>query len=92
MAIHLDFQLTLTASGLCQLPAVRVGFGKRNVKSRMLFRNFVKSPTDITIVNESVDVRIGRRANNPFLFTAACNESDIAVPWLGNRRLRIGFP
>ena len=91
MKIDLDLQLTLMASGLYRLLAVRVGNGKRNAKSRTLFRNFVKAPADITIGKDAVDVRIGRRANNPFLLNASYDETDIAVPWLGNRRLRISF-
>ncbi len=91
MKIDLDLQLTLMAGGLCRLLAVRVGNGKRNAKSRALFRNFVKAPADITIGKDSIDVRIGRRANNPFLLNASYDETDIAVPWLGNRRLRISF-
>lgn len=92
MASDLEFQRTLTTSGLCQLLAVRVGLGKRNARSRILSRTFVKTPADITIANDGIDVRIGRRANIPFLLTAACDEADIAVSWLRNRRLRISFP
>ncbi len=91
MKIDLDLQLTLMAGGLYRLPAVRIGNGKRNAKPRALFRNFVKAPADITIGKDSIDVRIGRRANNPFLLNASYDETDIAVPWLGNRRLRISF-
>ena len=91
MKIDLDLQLTLMASGLYRLMAVRVGNGKQNAKSRTLFRDFVKAPADIAIENHTIDVRIGRRANNPFLLNASYTETDIAVPWLGNRRLRISF-
>ncbi len=91
MKIDLDLQLTLMASGLYRLLAVRVGNGKQNAKSRTLFRNFVKAPADITIGKDDIDVRIGRRANNPLLLNASYDETDIAVPWLDNRRLRISF-
>ncbi len=91
MKIDLDLQFTLMAGGLYRLPAVRVGNGKRNAKPRALFPNFVKAPADITIGKDSIDVRIGRRANNPFLLNASYDETDIAVPWLGNRWLRISF-
>ena len=49
MKIDLDLQLTLMASGLYRLLAVRLGNGKQNAESRTLFRNFVKAPADITI-------------------------------------------
>ena len=91
MRIDLDLQLTLMASGLYRLLAVHIGNGKQTAKSRTLFRNFIKAPADITIENDSIDVRIGRRANNPFLLNARYDETDIAVPWLRDRRLRISF-
>ena len=91
MKIDLDLQLTLMASGLYRLLAVRIGNGKQTAKSRTLFRNFIKAPADITIGNDSIEVRIGRRANNPYLLNASYDETDIAVPWLQKRRLRISF-
>ena len=91
MKIDLDLQLTLMASGLYRLLAVRVGNGKETARSRTLFRNFVKAPADITLEDDRIDVRIGRRANNPFLLNASYDQTDIAVPWLGDRRLRIRF-
>ncbi len=91
MKIDLDLQLTLMASGLYRLLAVRLSNGKQNAKSRTLFRNFVKAPADITITDDHIDVRLGRRANNPFLLNASYDKTDIAVPWLGDRRLRISF-
>ena len=91
MKIDLDLQLTLMASGLYRLLAVRLGNGKQNAKSRTLFRNFVKAPADVTINDDSIDVRLGRRANNPFLLNASYDKTNIAVPWLENRQLRISF-
>ena len=91
MKVDLDLQLTLMASGLYRLLAVRLGNGKQNAKSRTLFRNFVKAPADVTINDDGIDVRLGRRANNPFLLNASFDETDVAVPWLENRRLRISF-
>ena len=91
MKIDLDLQLTLMASGLYRLLAVRLGNGKQNAKSRTLFRNFIKAPADITISEQAIEVRLGRRANNPFLLNASYDKTDIAVPWLDNRRLQISF-
>ena len=82
MKIDLDLQLTLMASGRYRLLTVRVGNGRQNAKSRTLFRDFARAPADITIEIDTIDVWIGRRANNPFLLNALCNETDVAVPWL----------
>ncbi len=89
MTIDLDLPLTLIASGLYRLLAVRLSNGKQPAKSRTLFRNVAKAPADITITDDHIDVRLGRRANNPFLLNASDDKTDIAVPWLGDRRLRI---
>ncbi len=91
MKVDLDLQLTLMASGLHRLLAVRLGNGRRNAKSRTLFRNFVRAPADITVTGDCVDVRLGRRANNPFLLNASHDGTDIAVRWPGKRWLRISF-
>jgi len=91
MKVDPDLQLTLMASGLYRLLAVRPGNGRRNAKARTPSRNFVKAPADVTISDGGIDVRLGRRANNPFLPNASYDETNVAVPWLGNRRLRISF-
>jgi len=91
MRIDLDLQLTPMASGPYRLPAVRFGNGRRNARSRTLFRNSVKAPADVTVRDGGIDVRPGRRANNPFLPDASHDETGVVVPWLGNRRLRISF-
>ena len=84
--LDLDIPLTLMASGLLRLLAVRIGIGKQAAKSCTLFRNFIKALADITIGNDSINVWTGRRANNLFLLHASCDETDIAVPWLKDRR------
>lgn len=42
--------------------------------------------------NHGIDVRLGRRAKNPFLLDASCDETDIVMPGLKDRRLRDSFP
>ena len=91
MKIDLDLQLTLMASGLYRLLAVRLGNDRQNAESRTLFRNFVKAPADITITHSSIDIRLGRRANHPFLLNASCDKTNVPIPWLDNRTLQISF-
>ncbi len=91
MKVDLDLQLTLIAGGLYRLLAVRLGNGKQNAKSRTLFRDFIKAPANVTISDHRITVRLGRRANNPFLLNADYNQTNIAVPWLHNHRLQIDF-
>ena len=91
MKVDLDLQLTLMASTLYRLLAVRLGNGRQESRARTLFRDFVKAAADITIEQDRVIVSFGRRANNPFLLNAGYAETDIAIPWLENRRLQIRF-
>jgi len=60
-------------------------------KSRKLCRHFVDASAGITITDEEVVVRFQKRAHNPLLIAAGYDKTDIAVPWLGGKRLRLVF-
>jgi len=91
MNVDLDLQLTLIAGSLYRLLAVRLGNGKQHAKSRTLFRAFIKAPADVTLSDDRIAVRLGRRANNPFLLNADYHQTNIAGPWLQHHRLQIDF-
>ena len=91
MKINCDLQLTLMASSLYRLLAVRIGHGYESAKSRHMFRDFIDSSAGIAISEDDVVVRYQRRAHNPLLLAAGFDKTNIAVPWLGGRRLRLVF-
>jgi hypothetical protein len=91
MKVNCDLQLTLMASSLYRLLAVRVGNGYEVAKSRHLFRDFVDATAGVTITEEAIVVKFQRRAHNPLLIAAGLNETDVVVPWLGGKRLRFVF-
>ena len=91
MKVDLDLQLTLMAGTLYRLLAVRLGNGRQESRARTLFRDFVKAAAEITVEKDRIVVRIGRRANNPFLLNAGYGQTDVAIPWLEKRRLQIRF-
>jgi hypothetical protein len=91
MKVNCDLQLTLMASSLYRLLAVRVGNGYETSKSRQLFLDFINASADITITEEAVVVKFQKRAHNPLLLAAGFDTMGIAVPWLGGKRLRFGF-
>ena len=91
MKVDLDLQLTLMAGTLYRLLAVRLGNGRQDSKARTMFRDFVRAAAEIAIEEDRIIVRIGRRANNPFLLSAGYGETDVAIPWLGSRRMQIQF-
>ena len=91
MKVSCDLQLTLMASSLYRLLAVRIGHGYESAKSRHLFRDFIDATAGIAIDEDDVVVRFQRRAHNPLLLAAGFDRTDIQVPWLGGKRLRLVF-
>jgi Transposase DDE domain len=91
MKVNCDLQLTLMASSLYRLLAVRVGQGYEVAESRHLFRDLIDATAEITITESEVVVRYQKRAHNPLLIAAEFDETDVAIPWLGGRRLRLAF-
>jgi transposase-like protein len=89
MKVNCDLQLTLMASSLYRLLAGRIGNGYEAAKSRHLFRDFVDASAAITIDNNEVRVRFQKRAHNPLLTAAGFGDTDVAVPWLRGKRLRL---
>ena len=91
MQVTCDLQLTLMASSLYRLLAVRVGQGYEVAESRHLFRDFIDATAEITITDGEVVVRYQKRAHNPWLIAAGFDEADVTIPWLGGKRLRLVF-
>ena len=91
MKVDLDLQLTLMASGLYRLLANRIGHGYERAKSRGLFDDFVDATASVTIGKRSIDVQFQKRAHNPLLLAAGFDKTNLPVPWLGGKRLRLLF-
>jgi hypothetical protein len=91
MKVNCDLQLTLMASSLYRLLAARVGQGYEVAESRHLFRDFIDATAEITISESEVVVRYQKRAHNPLLIAAGFDATDLAIPWLGGKRLRLVF-
>jgi hypothetical protein len=71
--------------------ACRIGNGYDHAKSRHLFRDFVEASAGITITGEEIVVRYQKLAHNPLLIAAGFDKMNVAVPWLGGKRLRLVF-
>jgi hypothetical protein len=91
MKVNCDLQLTLMASSLYRLLAVRIGNGYEVAKSRHLFRDFIDATADVSITETEIVVRYQKRAHNPLLIAAGFDRRESVIPWLGNKRLRIIF-
>ena len=88
LKVNCDLQLTLMASSLYRLLAVRIGNGYESAKSRHLFRDFIDASAVVTISESDVVVKFQKRAHNPMLVAAEFDKTDVKVPWLGDKRLR----
>jgi hypothetical protein len=91
MKVNCDLQLTLMASSLYRLLGTQIGNGYEVAKSRHLFRDFIDASAAVTIEKRSIEVRFQRRAHNPLLTAAGFDETNVVVPWLGGKRLRLVF-
>jgi Transposase DDE domain len=89
MKVTCDLQLTLMASSLYRLLGRRIGCGYEAAKARHLFRDFVDATANVAVTAKEIQVRFQRRAHNPLLIAAGFDNTDAAIPWLGNRRLRL---
>ena len=91
MKVDCDLQLTLMASSLYRLLAVKIGNGYQTAKSRHIFRDFIDATATVTIGAEHIRVKFQKRAHNPYLIAAGFPESETAVPWLGGKKLKLVF-
>jgi hypothetical protein len=91
LKVNCDLQLTLIASSLYRLLGARIGQGYETAKSRHLFEDFINATATVELTERQVIVRFQKRAHNPFLLAADFDKTDVAVPWLGRKRLRFVF-
>lgn len=89
MKVNLDVQLTLMASSLYRLLALKIGNGYENTKSRHLFRDFVDATAYISITKKDITVKFQKRAHNPLLLAAGFDKIDLKIPWLENKKFRV---
>jgi hypothetical protein len=91
LKINCDLQLTLMASSLYRLLAVRIGHGYEMATSRHLFRDFIDATAEVSIRESEIVVQFQKRAHNPLLIAAGFDRTDEVIPWLGKKRLRLVF-
>jgi hypothetical protein len=91
MKVDCDLQLTLMASSLYRLLGQRIGNGYATAKSRHIFRDLVEATAQVTITDQEIEVRFQKRAHNPLLLAAGFDKTDLPIPWLQSKRLRLVF-
>ena len=91
LKINCDLQLTLMASSLYRLLGAKIGKEYTNADSSHLFRDFIEANAMVTITDNTVEVAFGKRAHSPLLLAAGFQNTELAVPWWGGRKLKISF-
>jgi len=91
MKVDCDLQLTLLASSLYRLLGASVGNGYQQAKSRHIFRDLVDATAQVTLTDHEIEVRFQKRAHNPLLLAAGFDKTDLPIPWLGKKHLRLVF-
>ncbi len=91
MKVNCDLQLTLMASSLYKLLGAKIANGYETAKTRHIFRDFIEASANVTLTKNAIQVGFQKRAHNPLLLAAGFDEVDLAVPWLGGKRLRFSF-
>jgi hypothetical protein len=91
LKVDCDLQLTLMASSLYHLLRRRIANGYETAKSRHLFRDLVDATAQVTITDQEIEVRFQKRAHNPLLLAAGFDQTNVPIPWLDGKRLRLVF-
>jgi hypothetical protein len=91
MKVNCDLQLTLIGSSLYRLFAAQIGGAYTTAESRHIWRDFINASAHITITNDTIEVRYGKRAHNPYLLDAGFANTDIPIPWWEGRKLKLAF-
>ena len=76
---------------LYRLLGQRTGNGYATAKSRHIFRDLADASAQVTITEEQIEVRFQKRAHNPLLLAAGFDTTDLPIPRLQSKRLRLVF-
>jgi hypothetical protein len=89
MKVSCDLLLTLMGSSLYRLLGLRLGHGYERAEARHLFRDLIDATANITLTKREIIVRFQKRSHNPFLLAAGFDQTDVPIPWLGKKHLRL---
>ena len=91
MKVNCDLQLTLMASSLYRLLGARIAHGYQSAESRHIFRDFIDATASVQITGDEILVHFQKRTHNPLLLRVGFQQTDVRVPWLSGKRLRLIF-
>ena len=91
MKVNCDLQLTLMASSLYRLLAVRIGNGYEAAKSRHLFRDFIDASADISITEDEVVVQVPEACPQPIAGRRRVRQDGGRGPLAGRQAAAVGL-
>jgi hypothetical protein len=91
LKITCDLPLTRMASSLYRLLGAQIGRGYAEAKGRHIFRDCIDAVGLLTLTEDELIVRYQKRAHNPLLIAAGFANTNVPIPWLGGKRLRLVF-
>jgi hypothetical protein len=91
MKVTCDVMLTVMASSLYRLLGARLANGYETAKSKHIFRDFVNATGNVAISEKQITIHMQKRAHNPHLIKAGLHKTDVPIPWLDGRHLRLQF-
>jgi transposase len=91
LAIDLDTTLSVVCDSIYRHFAQRLS-GYQTATPDTIFRHFIKTPGQLHITPESVEVRLEPRTRTPVLLDAGYHERATPVPWWDGRQLTYSFP
>ena len=91
LKVDFDLQLTLMASSLYRLLAVKIGSGYSHAQAKKVFRNLLEVSATVVIEPNQVVVTLDKRAHNPYLVKSRLADEPTPMPWFGNKRLLLRY-
>ena len=91
MKVNCDVLLTIMASSLYRLLGARVAQGYETAKSKHIFRDLANATAQVTITKNDISIQMQKRAHNPQLIGAGFHQTDVPIPWLAGKKLRLKF-
>ena len=91
LAVDLDTSLSVVCDSIYRHFALRLS-GYQTATPDTIFRHFIKTPGQLHITPERVEVRLEPRTRTPVLLDADYHNRTTTVPWWGERQLSYSFP
>jgi transposase len=91
LAVDLDTTLSVIADSIYRHFALRLS-GYQTATPDTIFRHFIKTPGQLHLTPERVEVRLEPRTRTPVLLDAGYHQLTTTIPWWGGRQLTYTFP